>query len=53
MDGDTLKCITKLPILRTDYNAEEVSALRQKYEAAKKAANEAESDLYPFGVNDH
>ena len=38
---------------RTDYTADEVRAKRAAYEAAKKAADDARSDLHPFGEYDH
>jgi hypothetical protein len=37
---------------RTDYTAEEIIGLREKYEAAKKVADDAQSALYPFGEHD-
>lgn len=37
---------------RTDYNADTVRELRKAYEVARKAANEAESALFPFGEYD-
>ena len=43
-DGDEL--------FKVDYNADEVASARRVYEAAEKAASEAESALYPFGKYD-
>ena len=43
-DGDEL--------FKTDYSADEVAAARREYEAAEKAASEAESKLHPFGKYD-
>ena len=45
--------ITPLDTKRTDYNADEVTQLREAYKVAERAARDAESKLYPFGQYDH
>lgn len=51
LDGGVLKDITPANF-RTDYTPEEVEANRERYKAAKKAADEAQFYLYPFGEYD-
>jgi hypothetical protein len=54
LDGGTLKEVWDAPPeLRTDYTAQEVQEKRKAYEQAKKAANDAQSALHPFGEYDH
>ena len=50
--GDVLTEICSPFTARTDYTAEEVHANREKYESAKKLADDARSKLYPFGEYD-
>lgn len=51
---DVLAKLNEEPlILRTDYNAEEVRALRKAAEAAAEKAREAERALNPFGKYDN
>jgi hypothetical protein len=48
--------LTKLcdaPNLQATYTEREIIAKRLKYEEAKKAMDEAQNDLYPFGEYDH
>jgi hypothetical protein len=47
--GDTLTVITPRVTLRTDYTAEEITSLRQAYRAAQTQADNAKSNLGPFG----
>ncbi len=37
---------------KTDYNAAYIAVARERYEAAKKAADDARSELHPFGEYD-
>lgn len=49
MSGDTLKEMTKhLEPWRTDYTVEAAVAKIEAYEAAKKAADDARSECWPF-----
>jgi hypothetical protein len=51
---DHLATLNEVPLaLRTDYNAEEVRALRIAAEAAEAKAREFVSALYPFGKYDN
>jgi hypothetical protein len=51
---DALASLIELPPnLRTDYNAEEVRALRKAAQAAEEKAREAEHAVYPFGKYDN
>ena len=52
MSNGVLTKLCNPPALKTDYNADVVAGLRVKHEAAKKAASEAESALFPFGEYD-
>lgn len=52
LDGQVLTALTPRPDRPTDYSVEKVLALRKAYEAAKNAASEAESALFPFGEYD-
>jgi hypothetical protein len=51
---DHLGTLNEQPLtLRTDYNADEIRALRKAAEAAEAKAREFESALYPFGKYDN
>lgn len=52
--GGVLERLSPHPFVgRTDYTEHEIQEKRARYEAAKKAADEARSDLYPFGEYDN
>ena len=54
-EGQILKKITAPPsgnYWRTDYTAEEITAKREAYQAAKQIADDALSALNPFGEHD-
>lgn len=52
MNNGVLTKILPAPTFKTDYKAEDVKAARETYEAAKKAADAAQSALFPFGEYD-
>ena len=53
LSNGILTRIYNAPELRTNYSVEQVQAAREAYEVAKKAADQAQSDLFPFGEWDH
>lgn len=49
LKNGVLEKIYPAPVLRTDYTVAEIEQKRQAYREAKKLADEAHSQLYPFG----